>query len=329
VLDNRRGRKAVVGTYRWLNKRYEAQVYNYGLRLVLELVVPDPAARYRYASASGAGLRVDLDPPPPLVMPDTGLPISPKLITRRTWEGLASRFEVTDLMPPPEEWITVGTSVSSDATAGQPQSTQGDRKVVPTFFRDDQQLNVPRGYQPVRWVAVVTTTTSPAVPTGEILRQHLKDAVEVGKKITLPPWWLETEITDEDKRSWDAWADALDISTLVHAADLPGGVLTVGPTFDVFKNGVGRYSAYFSWGASGPYGLPEVTGGGDDGANVLPVTVYVYNSVGYAVTITVLCRATNAFTDWQADVFAALVRRHTDWESAYRRQRPPRQLTRE
>ncbi|MEM0998842.1 MAG: hypothetical protein AAGN35_17420 [Bacteroidota bacterium] len=41
----------VVGIYRWVDKVYEAQVYNYGRRLMFEFIVPEPAALYIYMQA--------------------------------------------------------------------------------------------------------------------------------------------------------------------------------------------------------------------------------------------------------------------------------------
>ena len=41
-FDNRRGDKHVVGVYRWVDKLYKNQVYNYGRRMMLEFMVPEP-----------------------------------------------------------------------------------------------------------------------------------------------------------------------------------------------------------------------------------------------------------------------------------------------
>lgn len=46
-LDNARKDKNVVGIYRYINKRYKAQVFNYGERLMFEFLIPEPAEFYR------------------------------------------------------------------------------------------------------------------------------------------------------------------------------------------------------------------------------------------------------------------------------------------
>jgi hypothetical protein len=43
-FDNTSGQKNVSGVYQWVNKIYEAQIFNYGSRLMFDLMVPEPAA---------------------------------------------------------------------------------------------------------------------------------------------------------------------------------------------------------------------------------------------------------------------------------------------
>jgi hypothetical protein len=44
TFDNVGGQGHVSGIYRWVDKRYEAQVFNYGKRMMFEFVLPEPAA---------------------------------------------------------------------------------------------------------------------------------------------------------------------------------------------------------------------------------------------------------------------------------------------
>lgn len=53
LFDNSGGTSHVVGIYRWVDKIYEAQVVNYGKRLMFEMMIPDPAAFHRFAMAGG------------------------------------------------------------------------------------------------------------------------------------------------------------------------------------------------------------------------------------------------------------------------------------
>ncbi|MFN0202031.1 MAG: hypothetical protein ACKVTZ_10960 [Bacteroidia bacterium] len=55
ILDNRNNTNGhVVGLYRWMDKVYEAQVVNYGKRLVLEFMIPEPGAFHIWAMTKGS-----------------------------------------------------------------------------------------------------------------------------------------------------------------------------------------------------------------------------------------------------------------------------------
>ena len=45
-FDNKLGTGHVIGIYRWVDKYYKARLINYGKRLMLEFIVPEPAAFY-------------------------------------------------------------------------------------------------------------------------------------------------------------------------------------------------------------------------------------------------------------------------------------------
>ena len=147
-----------VGVYRWINKRYCAQVYNYGIRVLLDIGIPDPSAGYRFASQLGAGLQVDADPPPELVIPGTNVPLTPQGIGPSNWQTLAATFRVADFPPPPEYFVTVPFAWSEESPQ-QPQPTSGDGGappgVSPRLFKSARDLELPEGYLPLRFEACV------------------------------------------------------------------------------------------------------------------------------------------------------------------------------
>lgn len=51
--DNRKGDKHVVGVYRWVDKIYKNQVYNYGKRMMFEFMIPEPGKLHTVAMKSG------------------------------------------------------------------------------------------------------------------------------------------------------------------------------------------------------------------------------------------------------------------------------------
>lgn len=119
-LDNKEGHEHVVGIYRWVDKRYRAQVYNYGKRMILEFVVPEPAAFYR-AAHGGPKAKVDATPPQPFLNDLT--PGQPKALARRlaprdlddnNYDLYASRYGATGISPPPPLYKSAGASLGKD-----------------------------------------------------------------------------------------------------------------------------------------------------------------------------------------------------------------------
>ncbi len=53
-IDNKLNADHAVGIYRWVDKFYKAQIYNYGKRLMMEFVVPEPGLFYEHALAKKA-----------------------------------------------------------------------------------------------------------------------------------------------------------------------------------------------------------------------------------------------------------------------------------
>lgn len=66
-FNNEKGTKNVSGVYQWVNKIYEAQVFNYGSRLLFDLMVPEPAAFLLDAGASKDQKDL-IKPPEPFVL---------------------------------------------------------------------------------------------------------------------------------------------------------------------------------------------------------------------------------------------------------------------
>lgn len=65
VFDNTgSGKQNVSGVYQWINKVYEAQVFNYGKRLLFDLTIPEPAAFILDAISSSKNKETILPPEP-------------------------------------------------------------------------------------------------------------------------------------------------------------------------------------------------------------------------------------------------------------------------
>ena len=156
----------ITGVYRWVDKKYRAQVYNYGIRLLVEVVVPEPAAYY-LATKSAPAPKVIETPPPPFVrryaengvrvvgLGSTPLPpVEPGDITELNYMRYAGLFGVGDVEAPPPLYVDIGTSLATaeDIPNGRSLSLRGDDKFA-----------VPDGYETVfiGWAVSVTHVLYP------------------------------------------------------------------------------------------------------------------------------------------------------------------------
>jgi hypothetical protein len=123
----------VRGIYRWLNKVYDAQVFNYGKRMMYEFVVPEPAAYFIYAL---------IENPPAdetLVKPELptylGAPLKPSHLTRTNYQNLVAQYQVRNAPVPPAEFQHVAVFDKQDHIEGG------------STFGRATKLDVPVGYE--------------------------------------------------------------------------------------------------------------------------------------------------------------------------------------
>ena len=96
----------ISGIYRWLNKVYQGQIYNYGKRLMFELVVPEPAAFYvqsrLYAYAASLDLPAYEDSSTVNNSSNNhSKPVaSAKEITEDVYNALKAKYKISDIPPP-------------------------------------------------------------------------------------------------------------------------------------------------------------------------------------------------------------------------------------
>jgi hypothetical protein len=136
----------VVGVYRWVEKVLEAQVFNYGKRLMLEVMVPDPARYYRQRLASVALPGVTRTPPRPLEVKDASAPggvrpLSPSDINLTNYLAYAAEYGAVDVEPPPPlyRWAV---DAWKEEKSSDPYASMSARKeielesgYVPVFYR--------------------------------------------------------------------------------------------------------------------------------------------------------------------------------------------------
>lgn len=104
------GAKHVSGIYRWLDKRYEAQLYNFGKRWMLEFMIPEPAAFLVESrlQATAKDMRLPKAPEEPsydevvVRNPLTNQVLTPGAILPDVFAALASRYDLSGLSYPAE-----------------------------------------------------------------------------------------------------------------------------------------------------------------------------------------------------------------------------------
>jgi hypothetical protein len=126
----------IVGVYRWIDRVEHLQLYTYGMRTLLELNVPEPAAFYRYQDLVNAASKL---PPAPPKFEYLGGPITPATVTQWSYGVLANQFHAQGLEPPPPALVSVGGSWSE--TAQDPQQRRSFYAAI------KETMAVPAGYR--------------------------------------------------------------------------------------------------------------------------------------------------------------------------------------
>jgi hypothetical protein len=129
----------VTGVYQWLDKVYENQVYNYGKRLLYDMVVPEPGAFLLQAFARSQSQGRELVKPGPWTL-------SPSMISEGTYTSLVNKYQASGVEPPPPLYLTACKSFK-----GKPTSTSGDP--------DATEIAIPSGYEAFK--CYIRMTTSP------------------------------------------------------------------------------------------------------------------------------------------------------------------------
>ncbi len=108
LFDNANNSSAYRGIYRWLNKIYQAQVVNYGNRLILEIAIENPAATYKNRKKNLNNQQVQK----PVSPESLGITEFTK-VTPDNYVQLCSLYNVVDIEIPPEATQIVSEIISS------------------------------------------------------------------------------------------------------------------------------------------------------------------------------------------------------------------------
>jgi hypothetical protein len=117
-INNKEGSEHVIGQYQWIDKIYEAQVYNYGIRMLFDIMLPEPAAFLLHALSKGKTAAIDFEKPKPFS-------INPSEITEWNYGSYVKEYEVIGVTSPPQPYIYVSKSVE-----GKGKETEGATKIL-------------------------------------------------------------------------------------------------------------------------------------------------------------------------------------------------------
>jgi hypothetical protein len=118
------GHGHVTGIYRWVDKEYEHQVYNYGKRLMFEFVLPEPAAYYYYAQENDPGNKIQVEKPREL-----GL-LTHKDVQPWNFGDYVRAYNVQGVTPPPPEWKVLSVALNKDSLEHDNTSSQAVKEAV-------------------------------------------------------------------------------------------------------------------------------------------------------------------------------------------------------
>lgn len=126
-VDGTGASEHIVGVYQWVNKVYEAQMYNYGLRVMYDFMVPEPAAWYLWSARKAANEEKAPTAPLPFF-------VSPDDIDEYNYRDLIALFEASDVIAPPDPFITQGMSKSGGPTPEPGPISDFDTIVIPEGY---------------------------------------------------------------------------------------------------------------------------------------------------------------------------------------------------
>jgi len=132
-IHNVPGTGHISGIYRWVDKVYEAQIYNYGQRMMLEFIIPEPASFYEYAQTVKRKLGFDRPMAFELKSP---CDIKIEGLDKFDYLKYIKAYNVQGVTPPPAPYKTITTSIVKDAMAldGNAHSIKSNELVIPSGY---------------------------------------------------------------------------------------------------------------------------------------------------------------------------------------------------
>lgn len=127
-FDNTNGAGHISGYYQWIDKVMQAQVYNYGKRLLFDVTVPEPGTNFILTQTKAADQGQNLAEPVPFTH-------SADQIDEGNYRTLGARYGATGLEPPPPPVKTVTKAVDATVAQGPHESSKSDTVAIDDGYR--------------------------------------------------------------------------------------------------------------------------------------------------------------------------------------------------
>lgn len=163
----------ISGVYQFLEKVYESQIFNYGLREMFDFMVPEPASYLWFLE--GAEEDLNLPKPPPrleIYAPDA------TAVNLGNFLHLAAQFHADGVEPPPPVLVTAAVSI----VHGQDATNDGEEGHPRSVLEED--LAIPEGYRPyralIRPLALTDDSLALAITIGHTRRVWIPGSSQIG-----------------------------------------------------------------------------------------------------------------------------------------------------
>lgn len=293
-FDNVEGQDHVTGVYRWLDKRYEAQILNYGRRAMLEFMIPSPAAFYKYAKTQAAS-RPDLTPPPRPGFCNNGTfhPLKPTDIRPDNYMYFVAKYMVKNAAPPAPRYIRV---------SGILQYKVENTKEAPVAFAEtNDSFAITKGYVPKSVsYAIAGGNGHSQTTSGQPHDDLILVVVTIGSRKIFR--YYKSEIGEAEGK--DYWTDL-------------GQVIEWGRPLSQRERDFGSYS-YGSM--TGSFAVDTSNADIADNPETVPVSLTGHTTLPLSASVhyTVLCERSPAkHEQWQLDTFAAIQEAYASAKQEY------------
>lgn len=127
-FDNTNGSGHISGYYQWIDKVMQAQVYNYGKRLLFDVTVPEPGTNFILTQTKAVDQGQSLVEPVPFTH-------SADQINEGNYRTLGARYGATGLEPPPPPVKTVTKAFDATVATGPHEISKSDTLAIDDGYR--------------------------------------------------------------------------------------------------------------------------------------------------------------------------------------------------